>query len=85
MTEQQRKNQLEKLVKEITSLQNAMKAKDPSMTRNVYLDKDLNWLCEKSGPYAKECETMRQQAVTICQIGQVVGTCESVLPGMIWS
>ena len=33
MTEQQRKDQLEKLVREITSLQNAMKAKDPSLAR----------------------------------------------------
>ena len=31
MTEQQRKDQLEKLVREITSLQNAMKEKDPSL------------------------------------------------------
>lgn len=58
MTEQQRKEQLEKLVMEITSLQNAMKAKDPSLARNIYLDKELNWLC-KECPYAKECETMR--------------------------
>ncbi|MDQ6863015.1 MAG: Dna2/Cas4 domain-containing protein [Thermoproteota archaeon] len=58
MTEQQRKDQLEKLVREMTSLQNAMKAKDPSLARNVYLDKDLNWLC-KECPYGKECETMR--------------------------
>ena len=36
MTEQQRKDQLEKLVREITSLQNAMKAKDPSLARGVH-------------------------------------------------
>jgi len=61
MTEQQRKDQLEKLVVEITSLQNAMKAKDPSLARHVYLDKDLNWLC-KECPYAKECDSMRAGA-----------------------
>ena len=61
MTEQQRKDQLEKLVREITSLQNAMKAKDPSLARNVYQDKELNWLC-KECPYAKQCETMRAGA-----------------------
>jgi hypothetical protein len=54
MTEQQRKGQLEKLVKEITSLQNAMKAKDPSLARSVYHDKEC--------PYSKECETMRAGA-----------------------
>jgi len=58
MTEQQRKDQLEKLVREIISLQNAMKAKDRSLARGVYQDKDLNWLC-KECPYTKKCETMR--------------------------
>lgn len=59
MTEQQRKEQLEKLVREITSLQNAMKAKDPSLARNVYLDRELNWLC-KECPYAKECQERKK-------------------------
>jgi CRISPR/Cas system-associated exonuclease Cas4 (RecB family) len=58
MTEQQRKDQLEKLVREMISLQNAMRAKDPSIARGIYSDNDLNWLC-KECPYAKECETMR--------------------------
>jgi CRISPR/Cas system-associated exonuclease Cas4 (RecB family) len=61
MTEQQRKDQLEKLVREIRSLQNAIKEKDPSLARNIYVDKELNWLC-KECPYAKECETMRAVA-----------------------
>jgi len=61
MTEQQRKDQLEKLVKEIRSLQNAMKAKDPSLARSVHMDNELNWLC-KECPYSKECETMRAGA-----------------------
>lgn len=58
MTEQERQTRLEKLVREITSLQNAIKAKDPSMARGVYLDKDLKWLCEDC-PYMTECEEMR--------------------------
>jgi len=58
MTEQQRKDQLEKLVREIGSLRNAMKANDPSLARGVYLDKDLKWLCEDC-PYVKECEKIR--------------------------
>jgi hypothetical protein len=58
MTEQERKNQLEKLVREISSLQNAMKTEDPSLARGVYLDKDLKWLCEDC-PYLKECEKLR--------------------------
>jgi hypothetical protein len=61
MNEQQRLEQLEKLVKEIGSLQDARKAKDPSLARNVYLNKELNWLCREC-PYAKECEKMRTEA-----------------------
>ena len=44
MTEQERKVQLEKLVIEITSLQIAIKAKDPSLARGVYLDTEMMWL-----------------------------------------
>ena|SRR5436309_2127497 len=58
MTEQQRTDQLEKLVREIGSMQTAMKAKDPSLARGVYSDTEMMWLC-KECPYAKECETMR--------------------------
>lgn len=57
MTEQQRKDQLEKLARD-NHLQKALKAMDPSLARGIYLDKELNWLC-KECPYAKDCETMR--------------------------
>ncbi|MGB8937919.1 MAG: hypothetical protein WCC17_22745 [Candidatus Nitrosopolaris sp.] len=58
MTEQERKVQLEKLVRETTSLQNAIKVKDPSLARGVYLNTEMMWLC-KECRYAKECEEMR--------------------------
>jgi hypothetical protein len=58
MNEQERNEQLEKLEREITSLQVAMKQKDPSLARDIYLDRGLNWLCREC-PYAKECEGMR--------------------------
>jgi CRISPR/Cas system-associated exonuclease Cas4 (RecB family) len=54
MTEKERRGQIEKLVKEMKSYQNAMEAKDPSMARGVYSDKDLNWMCADC-PYAQEC------------------------------
>lgn len=58
MTEQERQIQLEKLVREITSLQNAIKVKDPSLARGVHLDEDLRWLCNDC-PYIVECKKMR--------------------------
>jgi hypothetical protein len=64
MTEQQRKQQLDKLVTEIRSLQNAITAKDPSLARSVYLDKELKWLCEDC-PYVKECEQMRAAGAAV--------------------
>jgi hypothetical protein len=41
MTEQERKGQLEKLVRETRFLQDALKASDPSLARGVYSDKEL--------------------------------------------
>lgn len=64
MNEQQRVEQLEKLVKETRSLQNARKAKDPSLARHVYSDTELNWLCREC-PYAKECEKIRAAASAV--------------------
>jgi hypothetical protein len=58
INEQERNEQLEKLEREITSLQVAMKQKDPSLARDIYLDRGLNWLCREC-PYAKECERTR--------------------------
>jgi len=59
MTEQERTEQLGKLVREIRSLQVAMKAKDPSLARGIYLDKELKWLCEDCA-YLKKCEEIRE-------------------------
>lgn len=58
MNEVQRNEQLKKLVKEIMSLQNAIKEKNPSVARDVYSNRELNWLCREC-PYAIECEKMR--------------------------
>jgi CRISPR/Cas system-associated exonuclease Cas4 (RecB family) len=58
MDEQQRVEQLEKLVKETRSFQNARQAKDPSLARHIYSDRELNWLCREC-PYVKECEKIR--------------------------
>jgi hypothetical protein len=58
MTEQQMKEQLEKLVIEIQSLKFAMENNDPSLVRGVYSDEGLNWMCNDC-PYAKECIEMR--------------------------
>ncbi len=58
MTEEERKGQLEKLVRETRSLQDALKANDPSLARGVYSDKELNWLCGDC-TYVKKCEEMR--------------------------
>jgi hypothetical protein len=41
-----RKNQRDKLVKEINSLKRAMEAGDPSLARPVNNDPSLNWLCK---------------------------------------
>jgi hypothetical protein len=53
MTEEERKRQLEKLVRETMSLQHALKANDPSLARGVYSDKELNLLCDDC-PYVKK-------------------------------
>ena len=58
MTEKERKNQLEKLEKEIKSLQLAMNMKDPGLARGVYSDSGMKWLC-KDCPYSKSCERIQ--------------------------
>jgi hypothetical protein len=63
MTEEERKEQLSKLVNETESLQAAKKMKDPSLARHIYYDKNVSWLC-KDCPYSKECEKMRQLTVS---------------------
>lgn len=59
MTEEQRRDQLEKLAREIKALAYAMENKDPSLARGVYSDEGLSWMCEDC-PYAKECMQMRK-------------------------
>jgi CRISPR/Cas system-associated exonuclease Cas4 (RecB family) len=57
MNAQERKDQRDKLVKEVNSLKRAMEAGDPSLARSVRQDPDLNWLC-KDCPYSIECKRM---------------------------
>jgi hypothetical protein len=61
MNPQQRKDQRDKLVKEVNSLKRAMEAGDPSLARSVRQDPDLNWMC-KDCPYSIECK--RIESVT---------------------
>jgi hypothetical protein len=61
MNEKQRNEHLKKLVREISSLQHAIKEKDPSLARDVYSDSELNWL-SRDCPYREECERMRAAA-----------------------
>ena len=59
MTEQERKDQLEKLAREIQALKFAMENNDPSLVRGVYSDEGLSWICDDC-PYTKECLQMRK-------------------------
>ena len=61
MTIQERKNQLDKLVKEADSLKKAMEAKDPSLAKPVYDDPSLNWLCREC-PYQVNCIRIQDAA-----------------------
>ena len=62
MNAQERRNQREKLVTEITSLKRAIEKGDPSMARSVEKDHSLNWLC-KDCPYLTDCKKIQQSAV----------------------
>jgi hypothetical protein len=57
--EEQRKDQLERLTKEIRALQFAMQNNDPSLVRGVYSDEGLSWMCDDC-PYTTECIQMRK-------------------------
>lgn len=57
MSQWERREQLGKLVQEMTSMKSAIKAKDPSQARAIY-DTDLKWLCYDCA-YLKQCERMR--------------------------
>jgi CRISPR/Cas system-associated exonuclease Cas4 (RecB family) len=61
MTEQERKEQLDKLVDEADSLKRAMEARDPSLAKPVYDDPKLNWLC-RDCPYQINCKRMQDAA-----------------------
>lgn len=64
MNAQERKDQRDKLVKEVNSLKRAMEAADPSLARSVDKDPSLNWLC-KDCPYLADCKKIQQSvAVT---------------------
>jgi CRISPR/Cas system-associated exonuclease Cas4 (RecB family) len=61
MNAQERKDQRDKLVKEVNSLKRAMEAGDPSLASSVYKDPSLNWLC-KDCPYLMDCKKIQQGA-----------------------
>lgn len=61
MNAQERKDQRDKLVKEVNSLKRAMEAGDPSLARSVRQDPDLNWMC-KDCPYSIECKRIESVA-----------------------
>ena len=47
MTTEQRKEQLLKLEAEAKSLQQAIKAGDPSLVKGIFNDNEINWMCKK--------------------------------------
>lgn len=61
MSAQERKDQRDKLVKEVLSLKRAMEAGDPSLARSVIEDPGLNWMC-KDCPYSIECKRIESAA-----------------------
>lgn len=61
MNANERKEQRDKLVREINSLKKAMEAVDPSIARCVSEVPDLNWLCNDC-PYLTDCKRIQQAA-----------------------
>ncbi|MPZ08170.1 MAG: hypothetical protein GEU26_17435 [Nitrososphaeraceae archaeon] len=61
MNAQERKDQRDKLVKEVNSLKRSMEVGDPSLARSVDKDPSLNWLC-KDCPYLMDCKKIQQGA-----------------------
>jgi CRISPR/Cas system-associated exonuclease Cas4 (RecB family) len=61
MNTQERKNQRDKLVKEVNSLKRAIESADPSLARSVMGDPALNWLC-KDCPYFTNCKRIQDAA-----------------------
>ncbi|MFZ0511870.1 MAG: hypothetical protein WAM14_09710 [Candidatus Nitrosopolaris sp.] len=58
MTEEQRKEQLEKLEANTKSLQNAIDRLDPSIAKTIYEDDEMRWMCDKC-PYLQKCIAIR--------------------------
>jgi CRISPR/Cas system-associated exonuclease Cas4 (RecB family) len=61
MNAEERKEQREKLVREISSLKRAMEIRDPVLARSVDKDPSLNWLC-KDCPYLTKCQKLQPGA-----------------------
>lgn len=61
MNAQERKDQRDKLVREIGSLKRAIESEDSSLARCVSEDPNLNWLC-KDCPYQTECKRIQVSA-----------------------
>jgi|SRR5215207_1816992 len=58
MNAEQRRRVLEELESEACFLQKAIDARDPSLAKGIYHDKDINWMCNKC-PYSQRCQSMR--------------------------
>lgn len=61
MNAQERKNQRNKLVKEVASLKRAIEERDPSLAKPVINDPALNWLC-RDCQYQSKCKGMQDAA-----------------------
>lgn len=61
MNTQERKYQLDKLVKEAASLKKALVARDPSLAKPVYNNPSLKWLCNDC-PYQVNCKSIQDAA-----------------------
>jgi CRISPR/Cas system-associated exonuclease Cas4 (RecB family) len=59
---QERDEQRNKLVKEVSSLKRAVIAADPSLARGVSEDPELNWLC-RDCPYLIECKGIQKAII----------------------
>lgn len=59
MTEEQRKEQLQKLENQAKSLQKAIDAGDPSLAEGIYEDREMKWMCNKC-PYVQKCMNLRK-------------------------
>jgi CRISPR/Cas system-associated exonuclease Cas4 (RecB family) len=55
---EQRSRLLEEIESEANSLRKAIDARDPSLAKGIYDDKEINWMCTKC-PYIEKCQSMR--------------------------